>query len=243
MNMDARVFEDLDSLSRAALAELQRIAREAVHNTGRFAIALSGGRTPAKLYSMWAQTDAQAEGAPWDRVHLFWGDERYVDHDDLLSNYRMTREALLSRAPIPAGNVHPMPTDCASPDDCAAAYEAELRKFFGAEPAAFDLQLLGLGPEGHTASLFLGSRALEEQICWVAAVKAAATPHQRLTLTPVVLNQGRNTWFLVAGADKRQIVQALRDQDENDRDASPYPAARLRPSGPVVWFLDRAAVS
>jgi len=243
MNMDERVFEDLDALSRAALAELQRIAREAVRKNGRFAMALAGGRTPAKLYSMWAQTDAQAEGAPWNRVHLFWGDERYVDHDDLLSNYRMTREALLSRAPIPATNVHPMPTDCASPEDCAAAYEADLRKFFGAGSPAFDLQLLGLGPEGHTASLFPGSRALEEQIRWVAAVQAAATPHQRLTLTPVVLNQGRNTWFLVAGADKRQIVQALRDQDENDRGVSPYPAARLQPAGAVAWYLDRAAAS
>jgi 6-phosphogluconolactonase len=241
MKMDERVFEDLDALSRSALGGLQRIARESVRERGRFAIALAGGRTPAKLYSMWAQTDAKAAGAPWDRVHLFWGDERYVDHDDLLSNYRMTREALLSRAPIPAENVHPMPTDCASPEDAAAAYEAELRKFFGSNPAAFDLQLLGLGPEGHTASLFPGSAALEEQICWVAAIQAAATPHQRLTLTPVVLNQGRNTWFLVAGADKRQIVQALRDQDESTRSDSPYPAARLQPSGSVVWFLDRAA--
>lgn len=243
MNMDERVFADLDALSRAALAELQRIAREAVRERGRFAIALSGGRTPAKLYSLWAQTDAKAAGAPWDRVHLFWSDERYVDHDDLLSNYRMTREALLSRVPIPAENVHPAPTDCASPDDCAAAYEAELRKFFAGAPPAFDLQLLGLGPEGHTASLFPGSAALEEQIRWVAAVKAAATPHERLTFTPVVLNQGRNTWFLVGGADKRQIVHALRDQDENDRGASPYPAARLRPAGSTVWFLDRAAAS
>ncbi len=242
MNMDERVFEDLDSLSHAALKELQRIAREAVRQRGRFAIALAGGRTPAKLYSMWAQADAKAAGAPWDSVHLFWGDERYVDHDDLLSNYRMTREALLSRVAIPAENIHAMPTDCASPDDCAAAYERDLRKFFGAEPA-FDLQLLGLGPEGHTASLFPGSAALEEQIRWVAAVKAAATPHQRLTLTPVVLNRGRNTWFLVAGADKRPIVQALRDQDEKDRGTSPYPAARLRPAGAVTWFLDRAAAS
>jgi 6-phosphogluconolactonase len=243
MKMDERVFEDLDALSRAALAELQRIARESVRERGRFAVALAGGRTPAKLYSLWAQTDATAAGAPWENVHLFWGDERYVDHDDLLSNYRMTQEALLSRAPIPGENVHPMPTDCASPDDCAAAYEADLRKFFGAAPPAFDLQLLGLGPEGHTASLFPGSAALEEQIRWVAAVKAAATPHQRLTLTPVVLNRGRNTWFLIAGADKRQILQALRDQDENARSTSPYPAARLHPAGAVVWFLDRAAAS
>ncbi len=242
MKMDQRVFDDLDALSRAALAELQRIAREAVRERGRFAIALAGGRTPAKLYSLWAQTDAKAAGAAWDRVHLFWGDERYVDHDDLLSNYRMTREALLSRVAIPAENVHPMPTDCASPDNCAAQYEADLRKFFGDKPPAFDLQLLGLGPEGHTASLFPGSAAMEEQVRWVMAVEAAATPHQRLTLTPVVLNQGRNTWFLVAGADKRQIVQALRDQDEGTRGTSPYPAARLQPAGNVAWFLDRAAL-
>jgi 6-phosphogluconolactonase len=243
MNMDERVFEDLEALSRGALGELQRIARESVQQRGRFAIALAGGRTPASLYSMWAQTDAKAAGAPWDQVHLFWGDERYVEHDDLLSNYRMTREALLSRVAIPAENIHAMPTDCASPDDCASAYERDLRKFFGADAPAFDLQLLGLGPEGHTASLFPGSVALEEQVRWVEAVEAAATPHQRLTLTPVVLNQGRNTWFLIAGADKRQIVQALRDQDEKTRNASPYPAARLQPAGGAVWFLDRAAAS
>lgn len=241
MKMDERVFEDLDALSRGALTELLRTGREAVRQSGRFAIALSGGRTPAKLYSLWAQADAKAAGVPWDRVHLFWGDERYVEADDLLSNYRMTREALLSRVPIPAENVHPMPTDCDAPEDCAARYEAYLRKFFGVAPPAFDLQLLGLGPEGHTASLFPGSPTLEEKLRWVAAVEAPATPRQRLTLTPVVLNQGRNTWFLVSGADKRPIVQALRREDENNRDRSQYPAARLRPAGTAVWFLDRAA--
>ena len=241
MKMDERVFDDLDALSRGALAKLQSIAREAVRERGRFVIALSGGRTPAKLYSLWAHTDANATGAPWDRVHLFWGDERYVDHDDLLSNYRMTREALLSRAPIPEGNLHPMPTDCAVPEDCAAKYEARMRDFFGSAPPAFDLQLLGLGPEGHTASLFPGSAALEEKVRWVAAVEAPAVPHERLTLTPVVLNHARNTWFLVSGADKRAIVQALRREDEGNRGASEYPAARIRPAGEVAWFLDRAA--
>jgi 6-phosphogluconolactonase len=241
MKMDERVYDDLDALSRAAFEELQRIARDAVGTRGRFALALSGGRTPAKLYSLWAQADAQAAGAPWDRVHLFWGDERYVDHDDLLSNYRMAREALLSSVPIPAENVHPMPTDCARPDDCAKAYEANLREFFGTAPPAFDLQLLGLGPEGHTASLFPGSAALEEQERWVVAVEAPAMPHQRLTLTPAVLAQGRNTWFLVSGADKREVVEELRREDENRRNASQYPAARIDPAGKVLWFLDRAA--
>lgn len=241
MKMDERVYDDLDALSHAALADLFRIAKEAIRQRGRFAIALSGGRTPAKLYALWAQTYAEASGAPWDRVHLFWGDERYVDHDDLLSNYRMTREALLSRAPIPAENVHPMPTNCDSPEECAGVYESELRKFFGHAPPSFDLQLLGLGPEGHTASLFPGSPALDEKTRWVAAVEAPATPRQRLTLTPVVLKQGRNTRFLVSGADKRAVVQGLRKQDESSRDNSPYPAARLRFGGNVAWFLDRTA--
>lgn len=241
MKMDEQVFDDLDALSHAALGELQQIAREAIRQRGRFAIALAGGRTPARLYALWAQADAEANGAPWDRVHLFWGDERYVDHDDLLSNYRMAQEALLSRAPIPAENVHPMPTDRISPEECAETYERELREFFGSGQPAFDLQLLGLGPEGHTASLFPGSDVLEEKTRWVAAVESPARPRQRLTLTPVVLNQGRNTWFLVSGADKRQIVQALRGEDENSRATSQYPAARLQPAGKVLWFLDRAA--
>jgi len=241
MKMDERVYDDLDALSRAAIEELLRIARDAVRQRGRFAIALSGGRTPAKLYALWAQVDAQAAGAPWDRVHLFWGDERYVEHDDLLSNYRMTREALLSRITIPAENVHPFPTDCAEPDDCAKTYEAELRKYFGADPPAFDLQLLGLGPEGHTASLFPGSPLLEEKTRWVAAVEAPARPRQRLTLTPVVLNEGRNTWFLVSGADKRAIVEALRA--EKDPRSSEYPAARIQPAGKVLWFMDKVAAA
>jgi 6-phosphogluconolactonase len=239
MKMDERVYDDLDALSHAALEDLLGIARDAVRQRGRFAIALSGGRTPAKLYSLWAQVDAQAAGAPWDCVHFFWGDERYVDHDDLLSNYRMTRESLLAHITIPAENVHPMPTNCTEPDDCAGAYEVELRKFFGANPPAFDLQLLGVGREGHTASLFPGSAALDERTRWVAAVEAPATPHQRLTLTPGVLKHGRNTCFLVSGADKREIIEALRK--ETDPGSSQYPAARLQPTGKVVWFLDRVA--
>jgi 6-phosphogluconolactonase len=239
MKMNSRIFADLDALSRAAFTDLQQILQDAVQQRGRFAILLSGGRTPARLYSLWAQQDAHGTRTPWDRVHLFWGDERYVEHDDLLSNYRMVREALLSHIIIPEGNVHPMPTDCARADDCAQAYEAELRKFFGAAPPAFDLQLLGLGPEGHAASLFPGSAALEEKARWVTAVEAPAVPRQRLTLTPVVLNAGRNTWFLVSGADKRGIVAAL--DGEEDLQHSQYPAARLQPAGKVVWFLDRAA--
>lgn len=239
MRMDTRIFQDGDALSRAALEELQRIVSDAVKERGRFAIALAGGHTPAKLYQMWAQTGKGAMRTPWERVHLFWGDERYVQRDDPASNYRMARESLIAHVPIPKENVHAMPTDAPQPEKAAEAYEAELRRFFGAAPPAFDLQLLGLGVEGHTASLFPGSPALEEKERWVTAVEAPAKPPQRLTLTLPVLNQGRNTFFLVVGEDKRKIIAALRGDASSG--PSPYPAARIQPRGPVVWFLDKAA--
>jgi 6-phosphogluconolactonase len=236
MKMETRVFPDIDALSRGALEELLRVMQDAIRQRGRFVIALSGGHTPAKLYALWAHAET-----PWDRVHLFWGDERYVQQDDPLSNYRMTRETLIEHVAIPPGNVHPVPTDLPTPEKAAEAYDAELRAFFGAEAPAFDLQLLGLGVEGHTASLFPGSPALEEKQRWVMAIEAPAKPARRLTFTPAVLDQGRNTFFLVAGADKREILAALRA--EPDSKVSQYPAARIRPVGGTLWFLDQAAGS
>ena len=239
MKLDARVLPDLVSLSRAVLEETFPIIQEAVTKRGRFAIALSGGHTPGKMYSLWAQTEQYRNKTPWDRVNLFWSDERFVPADDPRSNYRMARETLISHVPIPAENVHPMPTNLSSPEECARAYETELLKFFGSEPPAFDVQLLGIGDEGHTASLFPGSPALGEKVRWVAAVRVAAQPPQRITLTPVVLNQGRNTFFLVAGEGKRAILSAIRDEPASK--PSQYPAARIHPAREPVWFLDQAA--
>ncbi|HYL68663.1 MAG TPA: 6-phosphogluconolactonase [Candidatus Limnocylindria bacterium] len=237
MKLDTRVYPDLDALSRAAVEEVLRVVAESVAALGRCAIALSGGRTPARMYALCAsEYNAQT---PWDRVHLFWGDERFVPQNDPRSNYHMAREALITRVPIPAANVHPVPTNFSQPQQAADAYEAELQKFFGSAQPAFDVQLLGLGGEGHTASLFPGSPALEEKKRWVAAVCVPAEPPDRLTLTPVVFNCGRNTFFLVAGEDKRKILSALRR--EPDSKISEYPAARIRPSGRVLWFLDQAA--
>jgi 6-phosphogluconolactonase len=238
MKMDKVVFDDLDSLSRGALEQLLQILEGAVAQRGRFVISLSGGHTPAEMYSLWAQEPFR-QRTSWDRVHIFWGDERYVPSADPLSNYRMTRETLISHVPIPPGNVHPVPTDLPRPEAAAEAYESELRKFFGSDSPAFDLQLLGLGPEGHTASLFPHSPALEEKTRWVMAVEAPAKPSSRLTLTLPVINRARNTFFLAAGKDKREILAAL--HGEADTGESQYPAARVRPSGPVVWFLDKAA--
>jgi 6-phosphogluconolactonase len=239
MKLETRILPDLISLSRAALEETLAIIQGAVAKRGRFAIVLSGGHTPEKMFSLWAQTEQYSDKTPWDRVHLFWSDERYVPADDPRSNYHMARETLISRVPIPAENVHPMPTNLGSPEQCANAYEAELRKFFGAEPPAFDVQLLGIGEEGHTASLFPASPVLDEKLRWVAAVRVAAQPPQRITLTPVVLNQGRNTFFLVAGEGKRAILSAIRD--ESSSKPSQYPAARIHPATEPIWFLDQAA--
>ena len=239
MKLNTRILPDIASLSRAVLEETLSIIQEAVAKRGRFAIALSGGHTPEKMFSLWSETAEYRDKTPWDRIHLFWSDERYVPENDPLSNYHMARETLISHVPIPAGNVYPVPTNLSPPEECARAYEADLLKFFGAELPAFDVQLLGLGPEGHTASLFPGSTALEEKLHWVAAVRVPAEPPQRITFTPVVLNRGHNTFFLVAGENKRNILSAIRE--ESTAETSQYPAVRINPANPPVWFLDAAA--
>lgn len=237
MYFESRIFPTIAEMSEAALAEILRIVNEAVAKRGRFSIALAGGHTPAKLYTLWAEK--YKTQTPWEHVHLFFGDERFVPEDDLLSNYRMARQTLIDHVPVPKENVHPMLTNFPAPEKAAEAYEVELRKFFGEGAPAFDVQLLGLGVEGHTASLFPGSQALDEQRRWVVAVTVPAEPPQRLTLTLVVLNQGLNTFFLVAGENKREILAALRSEPQNV--PSKYPAGRIRPARGVVWYLDQAA--
>jgi 6-phosphogluconolactonase len=242
MKLDTRVFPDIDALSRAALEQLLSDLRESIAHRGRGAIALSGGHTPEKMYALWAATEKYRNETDWNRVHLFWGDERYVPQDDPLSNYRMTSEALLAHVPIPAANVHAAPTNLPTPEKAAEAYDQELRKFFGAAAPAFDVTLLGLGPEGHTASLFPNSPALLEKSRWVVPVQVAAVPPNRLTFTLPALNSSRNTYFLVAGENKRPILSALRAEPETRPSA--YPAGRIRPTdGRVLWFLDQAAAS
>jgi 6-phosphogluconolactonase len=240
MNLDTRVFPNIDALSRAALEELLSDLRAAIAQRGRGAIALSGGHTPEIMYALWASTEKYRSETDWNRVHFFWGDERYVLQDDPLSNFRMTRETLLAHVPIPATNIHAAPTALPTPEQAAEAYDQELRRFFGLAAPAFDVTLLGLGPEGHTASLFPDSPALDEKTRWVVPVRVAATPPNRLTFTLPVLNSSRNTYFLVAGESKRPILAALRAEPGSRPSA--YPAGRIRPAdGRVLWFLDQAA--
>jgi len=212
------------------------IGRIAEH-PGKVRLALSGGSTPKPLYELLA-TDEYSKRIPWPRVHLFWGDERFVPYDDPASNYGMTRAALLSKVPLPGSNIHPMPTD-GDPDDAAMRYERQLQEEYGAtsfDPARplFEVDLLGLGEDGHTASLIPGEPVLEERRRWVAAV-AHGRPEERLTLTYPALESSRVAAFLVTGASKAAILKAVRSG------AADVPAARLRPQGKLIWFVDRAA--
>jgi 6-phosphogluconolactonase len=237
LSLNAQIFDDLDALSRAAAQASQELALDAIAERGRCAIALAGGHTPARMYSLWASDFP----LPWAQTHFFWGDERYVPLVDPHSNFRMVREALLDRVRVPNENVHPMPTGLATPEAAAAAYERMLREFFASGTPAFDLILLGLGVEGHTASLFPGSPALLEKDRWVVAVDVPTKPNLRLTFTLPVINCARNVFFLVSGAEKREVIASL--EREPELAATRYPAARVRPRGRIVWFLDRAAAS
>ena len=236
---DVRVFADVNELSlRAAEAAVKSID-DAVHATGRCSLVLSGGSTPRPLYHLLASRFR--ETISWAHVHMFWGDERYVPAGDAHSNFRMAKEALLDHVPCPAANIHPMPTHLSDPQAAARDYEATLKSYFAGQPPVFDLLLLGLGPEGHTASLFPGSPALEEATRWVLAVTAPADPPVRLTLTFPVLNRAANVYFLVTGSNK---ARALHHVLTGTADPHRFPAAGVRPaSGTLIWWVDRDAAA
>ena len=213
------------------------LVQRLLEQPGPLAVALSGGSTPKLLYGLLAQPPHLAR-LPWDRAHWFWGDERFVPPDDPRSNYRMTMEAMLRRAPVPAANIHPIPTEGVTPAQAAQRYEAGLQAFHGndrllARPL-FHVVLLGLGTNGHTASLFPGTPALDERTAWAAPVSPAGEP-TRITLTYPALESCRHAAFLVAGADKRDVLARVRGGDET------LPAARYRPAGALHWFTDKEA--
>ena len=222
-------------------AVAQRVAEwvteRALATPGRFAWCLSGGSTPKATFSLMA-TAAFRDRFPWDRTHLFFGDERFVPHDHPDSNYRMAREAMIAHVPIPKVQVHPWQTDT-DPEHAALHYADTLKRFYGAdvlEPARplFDVNFLGLGEDGHTASLFPGVAALAERTAWTAAV-IGAKPEPRLTLTYPVLESSRTVAFLAAGDGKRAILARALAGDAS------LPAARVKPAGELLWFTDKAA--
>jgi 6-phosphogluconolactonase len=236
--MDGRVEIREDPLALARhVAEWMTAA--ALASTGPFRVALSGGSTPKLLYEVLASDELRTR-FPWQRVLWYWGDERFVPHDHPDSNYRMAREAMLDAAPVPPANVFPVPVD-GSPEQAAMLYERTLQEAYGAaglKPARplFDVNLLGLGPDGHTASLLPGEPVLEERERWVSAVPHGR-PEVRITMTYPVLESCRHAAFIVTGDAKAAIVAAIL------AGRSQVPAARIKPVGELLWFLDRAAAS
>lgn len=228
------IFPDSEALARAA-AEF--IVERAIASKERFALNLSGGSTPKRLYEMLAAEPLRGR-MPWNRVHLFFGDERFVPRDDPESNYRMVANAMIAHVPIPPENVHGIPAD-GTVDDAASAYERTLREYNGRntlDPAhpLFEVTLLGLGEDGHTASLFPGTDVLTERIAWAKAV-VGAKPEPRITLTYPVLDSSRVALFLVAGAGKQAILQRLLAGD------AALPSAHVSPAGELRVFADAAA--
>jgi 6-phosphogluconolactonase len=241
VNDNRRVIEVADPTALAAAAAEHVLARTAA-NRGRVAICLTGGSSPKRLYQLLA-TESYRNRLPWHRVHWFIGDERFVPADDPLHNMGMARATFLDRC-APPENIHPIPTATADPTYAAAAalYQLKLQSFYGADTLdsarpLFDLVLMGVGPDGHTASLFPGDPALDETAHWVVGVpKANVAPFvPRVTLTLPALASCREMLFEVSGTDKRAILTRV-FAGEN------LPANRARSTGETVWLVDRAAI-
>lgn len=243
--MDIRIFDTETELSRAAADLAAEQAKEAVSRTGRFTLVLSGGRTPQGLYEQLALPE-YTERIPWKRTHIFWADERCVPPTHPDSNFGQAEKAFLSQAPIPLDHIHRMPGEAARPEEAAARYEQTLRDFFGAKPGdmcpGFDLVILGVGADGHTASLFPDGPAVVEARPWVTpspAPDGAQPPVTRLTLTLPVINASRFVLVLAVGAEKQAIVQQVAHDPFGA--SRHYPAARVMPRGELAWFVDAAA--
>jgi 6-phosphogluconolactonase len=220
-------------LSRSRELALAKI-QGALQARGQCTIALAGGGTPKPLYEAIA-----AQSLPWDKIHVFWGDERYVPPDHPDSNEGMARQAWLDRVDIPAANIHPMPTAANDPAADAATHDAQIREFFKTEPEefpAFDLILLGMGDDGHTASLFPHTEALSVRDRLVAVGNKDGQP--RLTFTVPLINQARCVIFLVAGANKQPALEQIFAESA---DSMQYPSRLIQPQGELYWLLDRAA--
>lgn len=237
------VFENVQELTRAAASRFVALGKSAIQERARFTVALAGGSTPKSLYSLLATEEYRSQ-IDWEKVHFFWGDERSVPpiHQD--SNFRMAREALLSKLMPPMENIHRILSEKTVPSEAAKVYAEELKLFFalrGEEWPRFDLILLGMGPDGHTASLFPGTLAVRETSALVVSPWVDKLKSYRITLTPPVLNHAANILFFVAGADK---AAALHEVLEGKYQPDLYPAQIVRPvNGTLTWMVDRAAAS
>jgi 6-phosphogluconolactonase len=237
--MDLAIYPDIDTLSQDAAQYIVGIANESIADRGRFTIALSGGNTPRKTYGLLG-SEPYSSQIDWKLVHIFWSDERCVPPDSPDSNYRMAHEELLSKISIPNLQVHRMPADMPDRDAAAQEYTEEMRRIFGTDDIPdFDLIQLGMGPEGHTASLFPHQASLHETRRLVMPVSVPKPPPDRLTFTPPLLNAARNVLFLVTGEDKADALKAVLE-GKYQPDESPAQIVSP-PNGEVEWIVDRDA--
>jgi 6-phosphogluconolactonase len=233
------IYADPEALAQHAADWLLAWGAATAAKSGeRFSVCLSGGSTPKRLYELLAASPRR-DTFPWECTHWFWGDERFVPPDDKASNYRMVREAMLTRAPVPAANIHPIPTLGLDAEQAAKVYERELQLFHGEEQLdpdrpLFNVVLLGLGTNGHTASLFPGMPVLDERKRWTG-IMTDPEAGTRITLTYPALESCREAVFLVAGADKKPMLKRVLEGDES------LPAGRFKPRGTLHFFVDRAA--
>jgi 6-phosphogluconolactonase len=231
-----QIFPTPDALAEAVARHGAERAKAAISATGRFTVAISGGSTPQAAYSRLAGGESRVTSEEWRKFHVLWGDERCVPPDDLRSNYRMAKEALLDRVPIPARQIHRIRGED-DPEKAASEYEREIRALL--DGRSLDLVLLGLGEDGHTASLFPGQPAVWETSRWVMAVPAPDGKLWRVTLTPVILNSARNVTFIVSGASKAARLQQV---IEGPFTPDLLPAQAIHPTnGRLTWMVDEAA--
>ncbi len=226
------VFENVGSMADFVISKWKDISTEAIRSRGFFTVALSGGKTPVEVYRRLA---AEGKALLWYKTYIFFVDERLVPNTDADSNYRMIKETLLDDAGVPLGNIHAIPTDIADPVTAAGRYEKDISLFFGLKDGGipeFDLVMLGIGADGHTASLFPGSPALSEKKRLVAAVAPGGDRHDRITLTLPVLNKAKNVIFLVTGGEKAEVLKEVMEGGNIS-----LPASMVAPEGGVLLYL------
>jgi 6-phosphogluconolactonase len=239
--MQIAIYPDTNTLSHEAAQYVVRLANESIVMHGRFTIALSGGSTPRTLYSLLGSTPYRDQ-IDWTKVEIFWSDERCVSPDDPESNFHLAQQVLLNSIPISERQIHRMPADQADRNAASQSYTEEMRRTFGTNGIPnFDLLQLGMGPEGHTASLFPHQPSLGERQRLVMPVSVPKPPPDRLTFTPPLLNAAHHILFLVTGDEKADAVHAVL---EGDYQPEEYPAQIVRPTnGDVTWMLDTRAAA
>ena len=230
MSLPFEPFDEVPTLQSAVTDAFCELAQQTVAQHGVFRVSLSGGSTPKRVYEMLRDRDL-----PWDQIHLFWGDERNVPHDHDDSNFKMVKTALLDHIDIPEANVHSVPVTVDSPGDASQAYEAELREHFSGATPDWDLVLLGMGDDAHTASLFPKTTALEEMDRWFIENWVEKFDAFRYTMTYSAIGSGKQIWFIITGAAKQA---ALRHVLAGETDPSLYPSQRIHPTR---WFVSADA--